>query len=194
MSDDQTKDPQTEAETKPTEITQETAPEGISEAPPETKSETASEPVAEAPVADGEPAEPSSSGVESVEPAEGSEPVEPAFKAKLINIDALHAGQTVRVHERIVDISPKGEERQRIQIFEGMILGLSGAGISRTMTVRKVSGGIGVEKIYPINSPVVAKIELVKTARVRRAKLSFLTNLRERFSRKFKETYVEDKS
>ncbi len=114
---------------------------------------------------------------------------EPAHKAKLINFSDLKAGQTVRIHERIIDVSPKGEERQRIQVFEGMILGLRGSGVSRTLTVRKVSGGVGVEKIYPINSPVIAKIELVKTARVRRAKLSFITNLRKRFKRKLKETY-----
>lgn len=110
---------------------------------------------------------------------------------KLVNFDELRPGQTVRVHERIVDISPKGEERQRIQVFEGIILGIRGAGISKSFTIRKVSGGIGVEKIFPMNSPVIAKIELVKTARVRRAKLSFLNNLKRRFKRKLKETYAE---
>lgn len=103
----------------------------------------------------------------------------------------LRPGQTVRVHERIVDISPKGEERQRIQVFEGIILGVRGSGLSRTFTIRKVSGGVGVEKIFPVHSPVIAKIELVKTARVRRAKLTFLTNLRRRFKRKLKETYAD---
>ena len=115
---------------------------------------------------------------------------EPAYKAKLTNFSELKPGQTVRVHERIIDISPKGEERQRVQVFEGIILGLRGSGLSRTLTVRKVSGGVGVEKIYPINSPVIAKIELVKTARVRKAKLTFLTSFKKRFKRKFKETYV----
>lgn len=110
---------------------------------------------------------------------------------RLVNFDELRPGQTVRVHERIVDVSPKGEERQRIQMFEGIILGIRGAGISKSFTIRKVSGGIGVEKIFPINSPVIAKIELVKTARVRRAKLSFLNNLKRRFKRKLKETYAE---
>lgn len=110
---------------------------------------------------------------------------------RLVNFDELRPGQTIRVHERIVDVSPKGEERQRIQVFEGIILGIRGAGISKSFTIRKVSGGIGVEKIFPINSPVIAKIELVKTARVRRAKLSFLNNLKRRFKRKLKETYAE---
>jgi large subunit ribosomal protein L19 len=110
--------------------------------------------------------------------------------SKLIGIDELQAGQTVRLHERIKDVSPKGEERERIQVFEGMILALGGKGISRTLTIRKVSDGIGVEKIYPINSPVVAKIELVKTAKVRQAKLGFLKNLKLGFKRSLKETYA----
>jgi large subunit ribosomal protein L19 len=111
--------------------------------------------------------------------------------SKLVGMDQLKAGQTVRLHERIKDVSPKGEVRERIQIFEGMVLALGGKGISRTMTIRKVSDGIGVEKIYPINSPVVAKIELVKTAKVRQAKLGFLKNLKMGFKRKLKETYTE---
>lgn len=110
---------------------------------------------------------------------------------KLVGMNELQAGQTVRLHERIKDVSPKGEERERIQVFEGMILALGGKGISRTVTIRKVSDGIGVEKIYPINSPVIAKIELVKTARVRQAKLGFLKNLKLGFKRSLKETYTE---
>lgn len=111
--------------------------------------------------------------------------------SKLVGMNELQAGQTVRLHERIKDVSPKGEERERIQVFEGIILALGGKGISRTVTVRKVSDGIGVEKIYPINSPVVAKIELVKTARVRQAKLGFIKNLKLGFKRSLKETYTE---
>ncbi|HBK34709.1 TPA: 50S ribosomal protein L19 [Candidatus Uhrbacteria bacterium] len=121
------------------------------------------------------------------EPAEEEAP-EAAYQAKLIDFKQLKPGMTVRVHERIKDISPKGEERERIQIFEGIILWLKGSGISRTMTVRKMSKGFGVEKIYPINSPVIAKIELVKKARVCRAKLGYLKDLKHRFKRKLKET------
>ncbi|MBI4256883.1 50S ribosomal protein L19 [Candidatus Uhrbacteria bacterium] len=106
-------------------------------------------------------------------------------------MNELQAGQTVRLHERIKDVSPKGEERERIQVFEGMILALGGKGISRTVTLRKVSDGIGVEKIYPINSPVIAKIELMKTAKVRQAKLGFLKDLKLGFKRALKETYTE---
>jgi len=111
--------------------------------------------------------------------------------SKLVGMNELQAGQTVRLHERIKDVSPKGEERERIQVFEGMILALGGKGISRTVTLRKVSDGIGVEKIYPINSPVIAKIELIKTAKVRQAKLGFLKDLKKRFKRKLKENYTE---
>ncbi|TAL50420.1 50S ribosomal protein L19 [Patescibacteria group bacterium] len=112
-------------------------------------------------------------------------------ESKLVGMTELQAGQTVRLHERIKDVSPKGEERERIQVFEGMILALGGKGISRTITLRKMSDGIGVEKIYPINSPVIAKIELVKTAKVRQAKLGFLKDLSLGFKRSLKETYTE---
>ena len=143
-------------------------------------------------------------------PAEGAEPVEvqeetpaeapeekapksndPAYKAKLVDFDELKTGQTIRLHERIKDVSPKGEERERIQVFEGIILAFGGSGITRTITVQKNTKGFGVEKIYPINSPVVDKIELVKSAHVRQAKLGYLKNLKKRFKRKLRETHTE---
>lgn len=86
----------------------------------------------------------------------------------------IKPGMVVRVHERIKDLNAKGEERQRVQVFEGTVLGIGGEGVGRTMTVRKISDGIGVEKIYPLASPSVEKIEVVKRYRVRRAKLWFL--------------------
>ncbi len=103
--------------------------------------------------------------------------------------DDLKPGMTIRIHEKIEDITPKGEKRIRTQIFEGMILGIRGSGISRTMTVRKVSDGIGVEKIFPFSLPAITKIEVVKVAKVRRAKLSFLTDQKKRFRRKLKEVW-----
>ncbi|MBI4437494.1 50S ribosomal protein L19 [Candidatus Uhrbacteria bacterium] len=118
-------------------------------------------------------------------------PQEKPVAGNVLAIDQLRAGQTVRLHERIKDVTAKGEERQRVQVFEGIILGVRGSGVSKTLTIRKVSEGIGVEKIYPLHSPVIAKIELVKTARVRRAKLNFLNNLKSRFKRKLEETYVK---
>jgi large subunit ribosomal protein L19 len=110
---------------------------------------------------------------------------------KEISIKDLKPGMTIRVHERIQDVSAKGEERERIQIFQGIIIAMRGGNVSRTMTVRKVSGGYGVEKIYPLQSPSISKVELVKQAKVRRAKLSYLKNLRHAFKRKLKETWTE---
>lgn len=126
-----------------------------------------------------------------VTPEAPAEPAKKVVASNVLTIDQLRAGQTVRLHERIKDVSAKGEVRERVQIFEGIILGVKGAGPSRTLTIRKVSDGIGVEKIYPVHSPLIAKIELVKTARVRRAKLSFINNLKTRFKRKLEETYVK---
>jgi large subunit ribosomal protein L19 len=119
---------------------------------------------------------------------EETKPEEPAVAVEAKK-DDLRPGMTVRVHEKIEDVTPKGEKRTRIQIFEGIILGIRGAGVSRTMTVRKVSDGISVEKIYPMGSPVIAKVEVVKVAKVRRAKLSYLTSKRSGFRRKLKETW-----
>ncbi len=96
----------------------------------------------------------------------------------------IKPGMLIRVHERIVDISPKGEKRERVQVFEGMVMGLKSKGVARTMTVRKDSKGFMVEKIFPLSSPNIAKIEVKKQYRVRRAKLS---HLRGKFKRKLKE-------
>jgi large subunit ribosomal protein L19 len=100
----------------------------------------------------------------------------------------IKAGMTIRVHERIKDLNAKGEERERIQVFQGMVLGVHGSGLSKTFTIRRENKGFGVEKIYPLSSPVVTKVELVKTAKVRRSKLAYLQDPRRRFKRKLKET------
>lgn len=92
----------------------------------------------------------------------------------------LKAGMTVRVHQKITEQGAKGE-KERIQVFEGVILAHQhGNEPGATITVRKVSGGIGVEKIFPIHSPNVVKIEPVKQARIRQAKPYYLRNTKKR--------------
>lgn len=88
----------------------------------------------------------------------------------------IKPGMTVRVHQKIKESNAAGEEKERIQIFEGMVISVRGTGVSKTMTVRKISFGIGVEKIYPLNMPSIDKIEPVKQASVRKAKLYYMTD------------------
>lgn len=93
-------------------------------------------------------------------------------------------GKLVRVHEKIIDVNDQGEEKQRIQVFEGIIIHRKHGNLpTATITVRKVSDGVGVEKIYPVSSPSIEKIEVVKTYKVRRKKLGYLRN----FHKKLKE-------
>lgn len=85
------------------------------------------------------------------------------------DIPEFRAGDTIRVHAKIVEGT-----RERIQIFQGVVIKRHGAGISATYTVRKISNGVGVERTFPVYSPRVAKIEVVRYGRVRRAKLYYL--------------------
>ena len=93
----------------------------------------------------------------------------------------LNPGDTVRVHVRVKETAVKEErgksketERERVQVFEGLVIGLRGSGARATITVRKVSFGHGVERIFPLHARTIEKIEVVKHARVRRAKLYFI--------------------
>jgi large subunit ribosomal protein L19 len=87
-------------------------------------------------------------------------------------LDPFHPGDTVRVHVRIVD-----GEKERIQAYEGVVIALGGSGNRRVFTVRKVSYGFGVERVFPFHSPRVAQVEVVRRGRVRRAKLHYLRGL-----------------
>ena len=87
-------------------------------------------------------------------------------------------GDTIRVHVRVVE-----GDKQRIQVFQGVVIGRRGGGTRETFTVRKISGGIGVERIFPLHSPNVDKIEVMRRGRVRRAKLYYLRNLRGKAAR-----------
>ena len=78
-------------------------------------------------------------------------------------------GDTVKVHVRVVEGG-----RERIQIFEGVVIARDGGGLSETFTVRKISFGIGVERIFPVHAPIVQKIEVTRRGKVRRAKLYYL--------------------
>lgn len=88
------------------------------------------------------------------------------------NVPEFRVGDTVRVDVKIVE-----GKRERIQAFEGVVIARKGAGISETFTVRKVSYGVGVERIFPLHSPSIANIVVVKKGKVRRAKLNFLRNI-----------------
>ena len=85
------------------------------------------------------------------------------------DLPAFGPGDTVRVHLKVVE-----GERERIQVFEGVVIARANGGLRETFTVRKISGGIGVERIFPLHSPMIAKIEVVRRGRVRRAKLYYL--------------------
>lgn len=81
----------------------------------------------------------------------------------------IKIGDTVKVHVKI-----REGERERIQVFEGTIIARKGSGVSSTFTVRRVSYGVGVERVFPVHSPNVAKVEVVRSGKVRRSKLYYL--------------------
>jgi large subunit ribosomal protein L19 len=94
------------------------------------------------------------------------------------DLPSFRPGDTVRVHVKVVEGT-----RERIQIFEGVVIKRRGGGISETFTVRKVSYGVGVERTFPIHTPRIAKIEVMRRGKVRRAKLYYLRNLRGKAAR-----------
>ena len=94
------------------------------------------------------------------------------------DLPVLRIGDTPKVHVKI-----REGEKERIQIYEGTYIARNNSGISETITVRKLSFGTGVERIFPIHSPVIDKIDVVRTAKVRRAKLYFLRELKGKAAR-----------
>ena len=90
----------------------------------------------------------------------------------------MRPGDTVRVHVKV-----KEGEKERVQVFEGLVIGQHRGGARATFTVRKIAFGQGVERVFPLHSPMIDKIEVVRSARVRRAKLYFLRKLRGKAAR-----------
>jgi len=88
------------------------------------------------------------------------------------NVPEFRVGDTVRVDVKIIE-----GKRQRIQAFEGVVIARKGSGVSETFTVRKISYGVGVERIFPVHSPNIDSITVVRKGKVRRAKLTFLRNI-----------------
>lgn len=88
------------------------------------------------------------------------------------------AGDTINVHVRVIE-----GDKERIQQYKGVVISQRGGGNSQTFTVRKISNGVGVERIFPVNSPKISKIEVLKRGRVRRAKLFYLRDLKGKAAR-----------
>jgi large subunit ribosomal protein L19 len=100
------------------------------------------------------------------------------------DLPLFRTGQTLRVHSRILE-----GDKERIQVFEGTLIRHAGSGLSATITVRKISNGVGVERIYPIHSPRIARIEVMAQGKVRRSRLYYL---RQRVGRQTRLRRVEE--
>ena len=93
-------------------------------------------------------------------------------------IPAFRVGDTIKVHAKVVE-----GDKERIQIFEGVVIGRQGAGSREVVRVRKLSYGVGVERLFPVHSPMIDKIEIAKEGKIRRAKLYYLRDLRGKAAR-----------
>ena len=102
-----------------------------------------------------------------------------AIEQMRMDIPEFHAGDTIKVYTKIRE----GEEKERIQVFEGVVIRRRGEGISETFTVRKVSYGVGVEKTFPVHSPMIDKVELVKKGRRKRARIYYIRELKGKAAR-----------
>ena len=104
--------------------------------------------------------------------------IEAVESKQLVRRPDMRAGDTVRVHVKV-----REGEKERVQVFEGVVIGKHGGGVRETFTVRKVTLGQGVERVFPLHSPIIDKIDVVRSARVRRAKLYFLRKLKGKAAR-----------
>jgi large subunit ribosomal protein L19 len=120
---------------------------------------------------------------EVIEEAEKEKPKKGKSQYAELKNDEIMPGMIIRVHQKIVDTNAKGEEKERVQVFQGMVLAHKhGAEAGGTITVRKVSGNIGVEKIFPLNMPSIDKIEMVRKYKVTQARPYFLRTHKKRLS------------
>jgi large subunit ribosomal protein L19 len=104
--------------------------------------------------------------------------IEIVDKTQMTTRPSMKAGDTVKVHVKV-----REGDKERIQVFEGIIIGMHRGGARSSFTVRKVSFGQGVERIFPLHSPTIQKVEVVRSAKVRRAKLYFLRDLKGKAAR-----------
>ena len=103
------------------------------------------------------------------------------------NVPAFEIGDTVRVHVRVME-----GEKERVQVFEGVVISRKGGQNAETFTVRKLSYGVGVERIFPLHSPVMERIDVVRQGRVRRAKLYYLRGKKGKTARVAEREYLTE--
>ena len=104
--------------------------------------------------------------------------IEMVEKSQMVDRPQLQSGDTVKVHVKV-----REGDKERVQVFEGIVIGMHRGGVRASFTVRKVSFGQGVERIFPLHSPIIQKVEVVRSAKVRRAKLYFLRDLKGKAAR-----------
>jgi large subunit ribosomal protein L19 len=104
--------------------------------------------------------------------------IEMVEKTQMVDRPQMQSGDTVKVHVKV-----REGDKERVQIFEGIVIGMHRGGVRASFTVRKVSFGQGVERIFPLHSPIIQKVEVVRSAKVRRAKLYFLRDLKGKAAR-----------
>jgi large subunit ribosomal protein L19 len=104
--------------------------------------------------------------------------IETIEKSQMTDRPRMQSGDTVKVHVKV-----REGDKERIQVFEGIVFGMHRGGVRASFTVRKVSFGQGVERIFPLHSPIIQKVEVVRSAKVRRAKLYYLRDLKGKAAR-----------